>query len=68
MVLTMWRVMAERSATQVTVMWPGDTTLHTTVATTGQCGSIQTSLEAVALIAEELFVNAFYCTNDCDNN
>ena len=58
--------MAERSVTQVTVMWPGDTTLLTTVATTGRCGSIQTSLEAVALIAEELFVIAFIFIDNCD--
>ena len=58
--------MVERSATQVTVMWPGDTILLTTVATTGQCGSIQTNSDHVDLIAEELFVIAFIYIDNCD--
>ena len=68
MVLTMYRAMAGINVHQEIVMWPGDTIHLTTAATTGRCGSIQTSSEVVDLNAEELFVIVFNYINDCDNN
>ena len=67
MVLTMCRAMAGTNVHQEIVMLPGDTTHLTTVGTTGQCGSTQTSSEVVDLSAEELFVIVSCYINDCDN-
>ena len=63
----MYRAMAGTNVHQVTVMWQGDTILLTTVDSTGQCGNIQKGLEAVDLIAEELFVIVLICINNYDN-